>query len=70
MKVVVVGPGGREACLALVLSRHHEVVVTPGNPGIPGSVVTPPEEFPGTERNGVTSTQYGRYQYAWQLSPI
>ena len=45
MKVVVVGPGGREACLALVLSRHHEVVVTPGNPGIPGSVVTPPELY-------------------------
>ncbi|RDJ20071.1 hypothetical protein DWF00_14845 [Bosea caraganae] len=34
------------------------------------TVVTPPEEFPGTERNGVTSTQYGRYQYAWTLSVI
>ena len=45
MRVVVVGSGGREACLALVLARHHEVVVTPGNPGIPGSVATPPEEL-------------------------
>ena len=45
MNVVVVGSGGREACLALVLARHHEVVVTPGNPGIPGSVATPPEEL-------------------------
>ena len=45
MKVVVVGSGGREACLALVLGRTAEVVVTPGNPGIPGSVATPPEEL-------------------------
>ena len=45
MKVVVVGSGGREAALALVLARHHDVVVTPGNPGIPGSVPTPPEEL-------------------------
>jgi hypothetical protein len=26
--------------------------------------------FPGTTRNGVTSTEYGRYQYAWELSAI
>ncbi len=45
MRVVVVGSGGREACLALVLARHHEVVVSPGNPGIPGSVDTPPERL-------------------------
>ena len=45
MRVVVVGSGGREACLALVLARHHEVVVTPGNPGIPGSVATRPEDL-------------------------
>ena len=32
------------------------------------TVVTPPEKFPGTLRNGVTSTEYGRYQYAWKLS--
>ena len=34
------------------------------------TVVTPPEKFPGTTRNGVTSTEYGRYQYAWRLSAI
>jgi phosphoribosylamine---glycine ligase len=45
VRVVVVGSGGREACLALVLARHHDVVVTPGNPGIPGSVDTAPEEL-------------------------
>ncbi len=44
MKVCVVGGGGREHALAEVLARHHDVVVTPGNPGIPGSVATPPEE--------------------------
>ena len=41
MKVVVVGSGGREHALAEVLGRTAEVVVTPGNPGIPGSVATP-----------------------------
>ena len=45
MKVVVVGSGGREHGLALVLGRHAEVVVTPGNPLIPGSVATPVEEL-------------------------
>ena len=45
MRVVVVGSGGREAVLAHVLSRTAEVVVTPGNPGIPGSAATPPEEL-------------------------
>jgi phosphoribosylamine--glycine ligase len=44
MKVCVVGSGGREHALASVLGRTAEVVVTPGNPGIPGSVATPPEE--------------------------
>jgi phosphoribosylamine--glycine ligase len=43
MRVVVVGSGGREAVLAEVLGRTAEVVVSPGNPGIPGSVATPPE---------------------------
>ena len=45
MRVCVVGSGGREHALAHVLGRDAEVVVTPGNPGIPGSVATPPEEI-------------------------
>jgi len=45
MKICVVGSGGREHALATVLRRHHEVVVTPGNPGIPGSVSTPATEL-------------------------
>ncbi|MGH9275209.1 MAG: phosphoribosylamine--glycine ligase [Acidimicrobiales bacterium] len=45
MRVVVVGSGGREAALAEVLGRTAEVVVTPGNPGIPGSVSTAPDEL-------------------------
>ena len=44
MRVCVVGSGGREHALAHVLRRHHEVVVTPGNPGIPGSVDLPPDK--------------------------
>ncbi|MEA2902591.1 MAG: phosphoribosylamine---glycine ligase [Actinomycetota bacterium] len=45
MRVCVVGGGGREHALASVLGRTAEVVVTPGNPGIPGSVSAPPEEI-------------------------
>ncbi|HEX3980230.1 MAG TPA: phosphoribosylamine--glycine ligase, partial [Acidimicrobiales bacterium] len=51
--VCVVGSGGREHALAVVLGRTADVVVTPGNPGIGGvtpsghtitSVSTSPEE--------------------------
>lgn len=45
MRVCVVGGGAREHALAHVLSRTAEVVTTPGNPGIEGSVSTPPEEI-------------------------
>jgi phosphoribosylamine--glycine ligase len=36
MTVCVVGSGGREHALALLLARSDDVVVTPGNPGMPG----------------------------------
>ncbi|MSX00438.1 MAG: phosphoribosylamine--glycine ligase [Actinobacteria bacterium] len=41
----MVGSGGREHALAHVLARTAEVVVTPGNPGIPNSVPTDPEQI-------------------------
>jgi phosphoribosylamine---glycine ligase len=44
MKVCVVGGGGREHALADVLSRDAEVVVSGGNPGIPGSTRAPATE--------------------------
>ena len=44
-RVCVVGGGGREHALASVLGRSADVVVTPGNPGIPGSVPTQAEEL-------------------------
>jgi len=44
-RVCVVGSGGREHALADVLGRSAEVVVTPGNAGIPGSTDAPPEEI-------------------------
>jgi phosphoribosylamine--glycine ligase len=44
VKVCVVGGGGREHALADVLGRTAEVVVTPGNPGIPGSTSRPAED--------------------------
>jgi phosphoribosylamine--glycine ligase len=45
MRVCVVGSGGREHALADVLARGADVVATPGNPGILGSVSIPPEEI-------------------------
>jgi phosphoribosylamine---glycine ligase len=45
MRVCVIGSGGREHALAHVLARTAEVVVTPGNPGIPGSVSTQPHDI-------------------------
>src|SRR6476661_6730221 len=44
MRVCVVGSGGREHALAIVLGGSADVVVTPGNAGIPGSVDTSPED--------------------------
>ncbi len=44
MKVCVVGGGGREHALRDALATTAEVVVTPGNAGIPGSVAAPPEQ--------------------------
>ena len=45
-RAVVVGSGGREHALALALARSvDEVLVTPGNPGIEGSVPVPATEL-------------------------
>ncbi|MEX2659338.1 MAG: phosphoribosylamine--glycine ligase [Acidimicrobiales bacterium] len=44
-RVCVVGGGGREHALASALRRSAQVVVTPGNLGIPGSTATPAEEL-------------------------
>ncbi len=44
-RVCVVGSGGREHALASVLGRSADVVVSPGSPGIPGSVDTDPLEI-------------------------
>jgi phosphoribosylamine--glycine ligase len=41
MRVVVIGGDGRAHVLAHVLGRSADVIVTPGNAGIPGSVETP-----------------------------
>ncbi|MDG1489476.1 MAG: phosphoribosylamine--glycine ligase family protein, partial [Actinomycetota bacterium] len=38
MKVCVVGSGGREHVFATTLARTAEVVITPGSPGIDGSI--------------------------------
>ncbi|MGE0877253.1 MAG: phosphoribosylamine--glycine ligase [Acidimicrobiia bacterium] len=45
MNVVVVGSGGREHALAHVLARTADVLVTPGNAGIPWSTPAPAESI-------------------------
>ena len=45
MRVCVIGQGGREHALAHVLGRSCDVVITPGNPGIPGSNPAPAIEI-------------------------
>jgi len=45
MDVCVVGSGGREHAIASVVGRNANVVVTPGNPGIPGSTPAPATEI-------------------------
>ena len=45
MNVCIVGSGAREHALAVALSRHAHVVVTPGNPGIPGSTSQPVDDI-------------------------
>lgn len=56
---------------ALGAAAVHMGLLKPGKAAVLRvTVVAPPDEFPGTERNGVTSTEYGRYQYAWRLSAI
>ncbi|MFN3853787.1 MAG: LCCL domain-containing protein [Phreatobacter sp.] len=49
----------------------HQGLLKPGEAKVLRvTVVTPPDHFPGTTRHGVTSTEYGRYPYAWVLSAI
>ena len=45
VRVCVVGPGGREHAFAETLRRTADVVVTPGNAGIEGSVAIPPGDI-------------------------
>jgi len=45
MNICVVGSGGREHALVTALRRHHGVVATPGNPGIPGSISRPARQI-------------------------
>jgi phosphoribosylamine--glycine ligase len=45
MKVCVIGSGAREHALAHALGRSAEVVVTPGNAGVPASTPVPPDEL-------------------------
>ena len=45
MRVCIYGSGAREHALASVLGRDADVVVTPGNAGIPASTAQPVDEI-------------------------
>ncbi len=49
----------------------HAGLLKPGESAVLRmTVVAPPESFPGTTRNGVTSSDYGVFPHAWRLSAI
>ena len=49
----------------------HCGLLKPGKAGyLRVTVVKPPDSFPGSERNGVTSSDFGRYQYAYTLEAV
>jgi hypothetical protein len=49
----------------------HAGLLKPGETGVLRvTVVTPPEKFPGSTRNGVTTSDYGTFPHAWKLSAI
>ncbi len=49
----------------------HAGLLKPGETAVLRvTVVAPPASFPGSTRNGVTSTDYGTFPQAWTLSAI
>lgn len=57
--------------LTLGAAAVHCGLLRPGKTGyLRVSVVAPPDSFPGSERNGVTSSDFGRYQYAYKLEAV
>jgi hypothetical protein len=49
----------------------HMGLLKPGQSGVLRvTVVPPPDAYPGTSRNGVTTTDYGSFPHAWKLSAI
>lgn len=49
----------------------HAGLLDPGETAVLRvTIVQPPKSFPGTTRNGVTSSDYGDFPHAWTLSAI
>lgn len=49
----------------------HAGLLKPGETAVLRvTVVAAPESFPGSTRNGVTSSDYGSFPHAWRLSAI
>lgn len=49
----------------------HAGLLKPGQTSVLRvTVVTPPANFPGSTRHGVTSAEYGEFPHAWRLSAI
>jgi LCCL domain len=49
----------------------HAGLLQPGETAVLRMTVVPPlDRYPGTVRNGVTTTDYGPFEHAWRLSAI
>jgi LCCL domain len=49
----------------------HAGLLKPGQTAVLRMTVVPPlKSYPGTTRNGVTTTDYGNFPHCWQLSAI
>ncbi|MGL4242425.1 MAG: LCCL domain-containing protein [Beijerinckiaceae bacterium] len=56
---------------ALGAAAVHAGLLKPGRSAVLRITVVPPlENYPGTTRNGVTTSDYGSFPHAWKLSVI
>jgi LCCL domain len=63
------GPYTRDSLLGA--AAVHAGLLKPGQTAVLRMTVVPPQKsYPGTVRNGVTTSDYGDFPHCWQLSAI
>jgi LCCL domain len=63
------GPYTRDSLLGV--AAVHAGLLKPGETGVLRMTVVPPRDaYPGTVRNGVTTSDYGNFPHCWELSAI